>query len=126
RMAIRAPTAPRPPMNGEHPERRRGLPVLRLPRRRPQAGPRAMRVEPHGILIAAFLTAIWAWWAWKQGAYFGTVLLPGILLLSGATVVLAFGAPAPIRLQLNPPARVALLSIIALAGWTLASALWSP
>ena len=86
----------------------------------------ALRVEPHAIVVAVILTVIWGWWAWKQGAYFGTILLPGTILLCGTIILLALTAPMSMRFGLNPPARVALVAIIALACWTLVSALWSP
>ena len=85
-----------------------------------------LRVEPHAIVVAVILTVIWGWWAWKQGAYFGTILLPGTILLCGTIILLALTAPMSMRFGLNPPARLALGAIIALACWTLVSALWSP
>src|SRR6266536_3565566 len=113
-MAINAPTTAQPTR-----VRRRAAPrpSPRPPRRR-RRGVSALGVQPHGILVAGFLTAMWGWWAWEQGAYFGTVLLPGAILFCSAAVLLALTAPAPFRLGLNPPARVALYSIVGLAGWT--------
>ena len=100
-----------------------GEPARPRPRRTAAA---RTRVEPHAIVTAAVLTGVWAWWAWKQGAYFGTVLLPGTVLLCGTIILLALTAPASMRLGLNPPARVALVAIIALACWTLPPASGAP
>jgi hypothetical protein len=70
--------------------------------------------------VAALLT----WWGWKSGAYFGVVFLPGtILLLFLLGVMLLFG-PWPARL--DGSTRIALIALLALAAWTLLSALWSP
>src|SRR2546430_16220934 len=84
------------------------------------------RVEPHGIFILAVLTAVWAWWGWKQGAYFSTVMLPGTVLLCGGAIVLALTAPLRASLRFWAPAWVALAALLALATWTLLSAFWSP
>lgn len=120
-MATQAPaTAEREASGSERRNRRRARRLLSVP------GEHASRVEPYGILLAVVLAAIWAWWGWKQGAYFGAVMLPGAVLLCAAGALGALGAPTSLRLGLNPPARVALGALVALAGWTLASALWSP
>jgi hypothetical protein len=67
---------------------------------------------------------IWAWWAWKQGAYFGTVLFPGalLLLITAAVALLA----APLDVSLRGPAGVALGALAGIAALTALSALWSP
>ncbi|MDX6636600.1 MAG: hypothetical protein QOJ01_111, partial [Solirubrobacterales bacterium] len=72
------------------------------------------------------LTVVWAWWAWKQGAYFGTVELPGTVVLCAGTVLLAWVAPLRGRLAASPPVRVALGGLVALGLWSLLSAIWSP
>ena len=76
-----------------------------------------------GVSIAAFMAAIFVWWAWKDGAYFGVVFFPGAMLVYALLVLLAIGAP--LSLRLDGPARVALLSISGLAAWTLLSILWT-
>jgi hypothetical protein len=75
-------------------------------------------------LPLAGVGAILAWWGWKSGAYFGVVFLPGtIVLLTLLAMLLLFG-PWPARLEGGT--RVALIALLALAAWTLISALWSP
>jgi hypothetical protein len=68
--------------------------------------------------------AVFAWWAWKNGAYFGVVFLPGAMILLLLVGALLLFAPWPGKLSGAP--RVALLSLLVLATLTLASALWSP
>ncbi len=84
-----------------------------------------MPSQPSAALLPLGLVAgIIAWWGWKEGAYFGTVFLPGAMILLGLAAALLLFAPWPASLR--GPARVALLSLLALAGWTLLSGLWSP
>ncbi len=85
------------------------------------------------MLPLLLLTGIWAWWAWKIGAYFGSVavpitgvVFPGTMLLCAGTIVLARIAPLRARLSASPPVRAATAALAALALWTLLSALWSP
>ncbi len=68
--------------------------------------------------------ALIAWWAWKSGAYFDGVLLPGAIVLLAVAALLLLLAPWPGKL--HGAARVALLALFGLAAWTLASGLWSP
>jgi hypothetical protein len=78
------------------------------------------------IVVLASLTlvaAVLAWWAWKQGAYFGTVFFPGAIVLFGYLIMLLVAAPFPGRFA--GPARVAVAAIIALSGWTLLSSAWT-
>lgn len=89
----------------------------------PALGDFTMRPEA-ATLPLIIVGAVLAWWGWKSGAYFGVVFLPGLLALLALLVALLVFAPWPARLQ--GPARVALLSLLALSAWTLASALWSP
>ncbi len=83
------------------------------------------RLEIAALFLVAVLAVICGWWAWKEGAYFSTVLLPGVILLCIATVLLAVLAPWRGNLRLSPPAAVGLVALIALAGWTALSAIWS-
>ena len=96
----------------------------------PNAGPGAgrgtTRVEPHAIVLTAILAAIWAWWAWKQGAYFGTVMLPGTILICGGITFLALTAPWKVSLSRSWPVRAVLVALPALGLWTLLSTVWSP
>jgi hypothetical protein len=79
---------------------------------------------PVAAAFGAVLAATWGWWAWKQGAYFNTVLMPGALVLFAlaATALLM----APWRLRIRGPAAVALGSLAGIAAWTALSAAWSP
>lgn len=74
-------------------------------------------------LLGAGVASLIAWWAWKQGAYFGSVFYPGAILLGLLLVTLAITAPFPGRLR--GPALIALLAVVGLALWTALSALWS-
>jgi len=65
-----------------------------------------------------------AWWAWERGAYFGVNFLPGAMVLLVLVGALLLWAPWPAVLR--GPAAVALGGLLALAGWTLLSTLWSP
>ena len=76
-----------------------------------------------GIAIAAVVSAIFIWWAWKDGAYFGNVFFPGAIVVYALLLVLLIGAPFAARL--DGPARVALIAICALAAWTLLSIFWT-
>jgi len=84
------------------------------------------RVEPAAVLLLAVLTIVWSWWAAKDGAFFGTVLLPGTILLCATTVVLAWTAPWRGSLRPSRPATIAFALLAGLGGWAALSALWSP
>ncbi len=84
------------------------------------------RVEPAALLLIAVLAIVWSWWAAKDGAFFGTVLLPGTILLCGTTVLLAWTAPWRGSLRRSQPATIALASLAGLGAWAALSALWSP
>lgn len=70
------------------------------------------------------VAAVFGWWGWKQGAYFGVGFLPGAIVLLGLLAALLLFAPWPGALR--GPARVSVGALIALAAWTLLSAFWSP
>jgi len=84
------------------------------------------RLDPHALLLIGVLAVSWGWWAWKQGAFFGRVLLPGTAVLCLATFLLTRTAPWRGRISLSPRARLALMALVGLALWTLLSMLWSP
>ncbi|MBW8059336.1 MAG: hypothetical protein FVQ78_03190 [Solirubrobacterales bacterium] len=74
--------------------------------------------------LLAAVSALFIWWGWKQGAYFGGVFYPGAILAFGLlAMVIAMASPDG---RLRGAARVALLALLALAAWTLLSAVWSP
>lgn len=77
-------------------------------------------------LLGIVLSLVWTWWALRQGAYFGSVLYPGTLLLCGTLVVLAIGAPWRVSLRLSRPLVIGVACLFGLAAWTMISALWSP
>jgi hypothetical protein len=76
------------------------------------------------IAIVAIVAVVFTWWAWKQGAYFGRVFLPGAIVVYALLILLLVAAPFHGRL--NRPVRVALAAIVALAAWTLLSIAWTP
>jgi hypothetical protein len=85
---------------------------------------RAVTVETAvAIGIVGVLATIFIWWAWKEGAYFGSVFLPGAILICALVIVLLIGAPFNGRL--NTPVGVAIGAIVALAAWTLLSIVWT-
>ena len=75
-----------------------------------EAGPRpASPLEPAAWLALALLSGAWAWWAAKEGAYFGVVLLPGLIVLCAGAALLVRFAPWRAQLRLSPPVIVALV-----------------
>ncbi len=79
-----------------------------------------------GVFVLGLLGGTFAWWALKYGAYFGAVMYPGVALMGAGTAVLLGAAPWRASLALSTSVRIALGALLALAGWSLASALWSP
>jgi hypothetical protein len=77
-----------------------------------------------GVVVLLAITGIWAWWGWRQGAFFGVVLYPGgialLALLAGLLVI------APWQGRLRGGAAVAFAALLGLALWTLASIAWTP
>jgi O-Antigen ligase len=84
------------------------------------------KAEPAALLLVAVLALVWSWWAAKDGAFFGTVLLPGTILLCATAVLLAWTAPWRGSLRSSRPAIIALASLTGLGAWAALSALWSP
>jgi len=84
--------------------------------------PPAQRVT--ALLLGAVLLGVWTWWPLSAGAFFGTVLLPGaILIYLALIVVIAFGRQ---RLSTRGPHVVALGAFAGIAVWTAVSMAWSP
>lgn len=79
-----------------------------------------------GVIALAVLAGVWSWWGAAEGAYFGTVMYPGLIVLAAAFVLVALGPAWTSRLRLSAPARVALGALLGLAAWSGLSALWSP
>ena len=88
------------------PDARRSVQAPRGERIRPQA-PRSpalgWSLEPAAWLALGLLSAVWAWWGWQKGAYFGTVLLPGLVVLCVGLGLLITFAPWRLRLRLSTP-----------------------
>ena len=84
------------------------------------------RVEAAGVFALGLLSIVWAWWATKEGAYFGVVLLPGTIVLCLGTALMAGFAPWRAKLSHSRPVGVALAALAGLGLWSLLSALWSP
>jgi O-Antigen ligase len=77
-----------------------------------------------GIFVLVILGILVAWWAWKQGAYFGPVFYPGAIALFLVLALYLLIVPCPVRI--DGGARIALLALTGLAAWTLISILWTP
>lgn len=75
-------------------------------------------------LLGATMLALWIWWAFADGAFFGTVLLPGGILLYAVTALTVGFA----RLPISPrgPHVIAFGAFAALAAFTMLSLLWTP
>ena len=83
----------------------------------------ALRTRSAASLLA-LIALLFVWWAWKQGAYFGSVFYPGAILVFLLVALLL--VMVPIRFALSLPAKVTLGALVFLAVFELASALWSP
>ena len=89
--------------------------------------PGSVRATTLAAAIAlSFTSAVWVWWACKEGAYFGAVMYPGLVVLSAALVLIRSRAAWPYALELTTPAKVALGGLVTLGVWSALSALWSP
>lgn len=94
------------------------------PRRTLERGPYVL--QPAAILALVLLTGLWVFWGWRKGAYFGTIFLPGLIVMCvGAALLIRF-APWRIRPRLSLPMVIAFSALTALGCWALLSALWSP
>jgi hypothetical protein len=89
-------------------------------------GSRLARPQPAALLALVALTAVECWWAAKSGGFFGTVLLPGTVVLCATLAMLAWIAPWRGSLRASPAVAVAVAAPIALGGWAALSAVWSP
>lgn len=89
---------------------------------------RLLRTPRDNVLAAAILGValfgVWTWWALAQGAFFGTVLLPGAVLLYLLLALLAGFARFPVAAR--GPHAVAFACLLGLAVWTALSMIWSP
>jgi dipeptide/tripeptide permease len=74
-------------------------------------------------IFALLLGSFFFWWAWKAGAYFGTVFFPGaiaVFVLLGMLLVVV-----PLRTSLSAP-LVAILALVGIGVWTAIAMAWSP
>ena len=101
----------------------------------PASGPRedaspAAPTSPVGRLAVGIplvaLAGILSWWAAKDGAYFGVVLLPGLILLCAAFLLVATRSVWPWPVALSAPAKLVLGGLVGLAIWSALSAFWTP
>jgi O-Antigen ligase len=75
------------------------------------------------LLILAFVTALFIWWEWKQGAYFGQIFYPGAIGVFALVGLLA--ANVPISLRVRGPFGIALLGLIGICFLTFLSLIWT-
>ncbi len=89
---------------------------------------RLLRTPRDNVLAAwvfgVTLLGMWIWWALAQGAFFGTVLFPGAVVLYLVLAVMVAMARFPINM--SGPHAVALICFVGLGFWTALSILWSP
>src|ERR1700679_1031634 len=74
-------------------------------------------------IVLALVAALFGWWGWRQGAYFGPVFYPGAIGVFALLGVLLIGAP--FRARLRGPSLVALLSLAGLTAWMGLSLIWT-
>src|ERR671935_1169773 len=72
----------------------------------------AVQAPPMALALVGVVGAIFVWWGWKEGAYFGTVFFPGAIILYAVVALLLLAAPFNGRL--GGPPRLALAAILAL------------
>lgn len=75
-------------------------------------------------IMLAGLSALFFWWGWRQGAYFGAVFFPGAAIIYLLLIVLLMFAPFNGRLR--DVSLTALAALFLLAAWMLISLLWTP
>ena len=84
---------------------------------------------PRDNMLAAWvfggvMTGLWIWWALAQGAFFGTVLFPGTVIVYLVLALMVGFARFPV--STHGPHAVALACFVALGAWTALSIIWSP
>jgi hypothetical protein len=90
-----------------------------------ETGTSPPRIAAPAALLLVSLSAILAWWAAKEGGYFGTVLLPGIVILCAVAGILLVTLPRG-ESRLSATVAGAVGGLVGLGLWTLASSLWTP
>ncbi|MBA2239811.1 MAG: O-antigen ligase family protein [Solirubrobacterales bacterium] len=81
---------------------------------------------PAASFGTALLAVVFSWWAWKEGAYFPAILLPGLFVLCAGIAVMAIAVPRLRARRLAWPTVLATICLLSLALWSALSALWSP
>lgn len=71
-------------------------------------------------------TVVWTWWAIEEGAYFGAVMYPGLVILCVGLILIGRRATWDKPVTLSNPTMVALGGLLALGTWSALSAIWSP
>ncbi len=98
------------------------------PNQTPDAGDGSRaRLSPEvmtALILLGSVTVLFSWWAWKQGAYFGTVFFPGAIAIYLLISLFLLFAPFPGRV--GGPVGLALGAATLLAAWALLSILWTP
>ena len=82
--------------------------------------------KPAALVILGALSIVFSWWTWQEGAYFGTVMLPGLIALCCVTAMITGAAPWHVDFRQARAAAVTLAALVGLGLWTLLSAFWSP
>ena len=77
-------------------------------------------------IALGLLSGLWIWWASKEGAYFGGVMYPGVVVLCAGLVLVSSRAAWDRALSLSIPAKLTIGGLIGLGVWSALSALWSP
>ncbi|MDQ2676559.1 MAG: O-antigen ligase family protein [Actinomycetota bacterium] len=77
-------------------------------------------------IALAVMSAVWIWWVCKEGAYFGAVMYPGLIVLCAGLVLVQSRAAWNEALALSIPVKLALGGLIGLGTWSALSAMWSP
>jgi O-antigen ligase len=83
-------------------------------------------VQISAVLCLLVPTAVFSWWGIKFGGYFGTAMLPGVLVLCAGLIALVLWGPWRGDAGISRPAKLALAGLFGLAAWSALSALWSP
>ncbi len=114
-------------MGGVRPSPGRGI-LAPVPVGRALAWPkvpeaRSQNEAPVALVALGALTALFVWWAWKQGAYFGPVFYPGAIAIFAFLAMLLVASPR--GLSLDGPAAVTLAALAGIAALTLLSLLWT-
>lgn len=82
--------------------------------------------KPAALVLLGALSIVFSWWTWQEGAYFGTVMLPGLIVLCCVTAMITGVAPWHADFRHSRAVTVTLVALVGLGLWTLVSAFWSP